>query len=90
MFIRSAPKITGDKAISELNVVTINGVDQWIYIRGKNRNKPILLMLHGGPGTGQIGFIRKFQMELEQHFVVVQWDQRGSGLSYSKKYHLSR
>lgn len=85
MFIRRASKITGDNAISELNVVTIGGVEQWIYIRGKNRNKPILLMLHGGPGTGQIGFIREFQFDLEQHFVVVQWDQRGSGLSYSKK-----
>jgi pimeloyl-ACP methyl ester carboxylesterase len=63
----------------------IGNVKQWVYIRGKNRNHPILLMLHGGPGTSQIGFIRKFQTELEQHFVVVQWDQRGAGLSYSNK-----
>ena len=40
-------------------------------------------MLHGEPGTGQIGFIRKFQQNLEQHFVIVKWDQRGAGLSYS-------
>lgn len=77
--------ISGDNSISELNGVSIGGLEQWVYIRGKNKENPILLMLHGGPGTGQIGFIRKFQAELEQHFVVVQWDQRGSGLSYSKK-----
>lgn len=85
MFIRRAVKIPGGQAISELIEVTIGGIKQWIYLRGKNKNNPILLMLHGGPGTGQIGFIRKFQRELENHFVVVQWDQRGAGLSYSKK-----
>lgn len=90
MFIRNAPKIKGANAISELKAVTIGNIEQWIYIRGENRDHPILFMIHGGPGTGQIGFIRKFQTELEQHFVVVQWDQRGSGLSYSKKYHRNR
>lgn len=85
LFIRRVPKIPGKYAISELLKINIAGIEQWIYIRGRNRNYPILLMLHGGPGTGQIGFIRKFQMELEKHFVLVQWDQRGSGLSYSKK-----
>jgi len=85
MFIRRASKIAGDNAISELKEVTIGDVEQWVYIRGEDSNKPVLLMLHGGPGSSQIGFIRKFQAKLEQHFVVVQWDQRGAGLSYSKK-----
>lgn len=85
MFIRKAPKTSSKYAISELEKVMIGNIEQWIYIRGENRNHPVLLMLHGGPGTGQIGFIRPFQQELEKHFVVVQWDQRGAGLSYSKK-----
>jgi len=85
LFIRRASKIIGDNAISELKAVIIGGVEQWLYIRGEDCNKPVILMLHGGPGSGQIGFIRKFQTELEQNFVVVQWDQRGAGLSYSRK-----
>lgn len=84
MFVRRAVPIKGEHAISELIEVMIGDVKQWIYIRGQNRYHPVLLMIHGGPGTAQIGFIRKFQSELEQHFVVVQWDQRGAGLSYSR------
>lgn len=74
MFIIRASKIVGENSISELKAVVIGGVEQWVYIRGENRDKPILLMLHGGPGSGQIGFIRKLQASLEKHFVVVQWD----------------
>lgn len=85
MFIIRASKIVGENSISELKAVVIGGVEQWVYIRGENRDKPILLMLHEGPGSGQIGFIRKLQASLEKHFVVVQWDQRGAGLSYSNK-----
>ena len=84
LFKRKAPKMSGVDAISELEKVMIGDIEQWIYLRGENCHHPILLMLHGGPGTGQIGFMRKFQQQLEKNFVVVQWDQRGSGLSYSK------
>lgn len=84
LFVRSVPKIQGDQSIAKLIPVTIGGIKQWIYIRGKNRTRPILLMIHGGPGTAQIGFIRKYQQALEEQFVVVQWDQRGAGLSYAK------
>lgn len=85
LFIRKVPKINGKDAVSELVKVNIGGVEQWIYIRGENKYNPILFMLHGEPKTGQIGFIRKFQQNLEQHFVIVQWDQRDAGLSYSPK-----
>ncbi|MBS4196305.1 alpha/beta fold hydrolase [Lederbergia citri] len=82
MFSRMTPKIEGTNAISEIRKVNIGGVDQWLLIRGENKNLPLLLMLHGGPGAAQIGFIREYQQELEKHFIVVNWDQRGAGLSY--------
>ncbi len=69
-------------SIAELRKFKINCVDQWLMIRGKDKSKPALLFLHGGPGTGAIFYARHYQQILEEYFVVVNWDQRGAGLSY--------
>ncbi len=78
---RRTPVIRGENAIAELCAIPINGVKQWLLIRGVDKRKPVLLFVHGGPGSAHIAILRNYQMELEKHFVVVQWDQRGAGLS---------
>ena len=60
----------------------IGGIDQWIHIRGQNVANPILLYVHGGPGTPMMPYERHFQTPLERDFTVVQWDQRGAGKTY--------
>jgi pimeloyl-ACP methyl ester carboxylesterase len=70
------------KGIAILEPVTLGGSQQWLLIRGANASNPVLLFLHGGPGSPYIGLAHTFQRELEKHFVVVQWDQRGSGKSF--------
>jgi pimeloyl-ACP methyl ester carboxylesterase len=62
----------------------IGGVPQWISLRSQNIRNPIIVFLHGGPGTAQISFSRKSQVKLEDSFLVVNWDQRGAGRSYSR------
>ncbi|MGG0719229.1 alpha/beta hydrolase [Robertmurraya massiliosenegalensis] len=79
---RYTPEINGKSSISVLESVAIGGIEQWVLIRGESINNPIVLFLHGGPGNAQIGWAPKFQSNLERNFIVVNWDQRGSGLSY--------
>lgn len=70
------------ESISIIKKIRLGGIEQGILIRGQNISNPVLLILHGGPGAPHIGHARHFQKELEKHFVVVNWDQRGSGMSY--------
>ncbi|WP_188456732.1 alpha/beta fold hydrolase [Virgibacillus oceani] len=70
-----------ENSMTTLEAVQIGGVKQWVLIRGENKDCPLLLFIHGGPGSAQIGFIRKYEQELEKHFIVVNWDQRGAGKS---------
>jgi pimeloyl-ACP methyl ester carboxylesterase len=76
-----APVVTSPNT-TDINIseaVPIGGINQWISIKGTNRDNPVVLFLHGGPGNSVMGYAEKFTGELQQHFVVVQWDQRESG-----------
>jgi pimeloyl-ACP methyl ester carboxylesterase len=74
--------ITSPNGIALLEKIRLGGVEQWIQIRGDDRTKPILLFLHSGPGFPEMPFSH-VNAELEKEFVIVHWDQRGAGKSYS-------
>lgn len=78
------------RSISVLLPIKLGGVTQWATIRGHDTNNPILLYVHGGPGMSDMGAIRQFIPELEEHFVVVHWSQRGAGKSYSPELSADR
>ncbi len=69
-------------SIATLEKVQLGGVEQSLIIRGQNVNKPVLLFLSGGPGASEAARVLRFNQELEKHFVVVIWEQRGCGKSY--------
>ncbi len=71
-------------SIAVIESVNINGIEQKMIIRGRDSTKPVLLYLHGGPGSPEFPFVRQFNSDIEDLFVVCYWDQRGAGMSYSK------
>ena len=71
-------------SVAELTRIDVNGHDLGLMIRGHSVDNPVLLFLAGGPGGSEYGAMRRHLPELEEHFTVVTWDQRGSGTSYSE------
>lgn len=69
-------------SIASLEAVELNGSRQWLTIRGRSADLPVLLFLAGGPGGSELAMTRRYLSRLEEHFVVVNWDQPGTGKSY--------
>lgn len=67
------------RVIDEFKPYEIGGLKQWVQIRSTDERNPVLLYLHGGPGMPMTPFAHVFQTPWEEHFTVVQWDQRDSG-----------
>jgi pimeloyl-ACP methyl ester carboxylesterase len=70
-------------SIAEITTVKIQGIQNWLVIRGRNVHNPILLFLHGGPGSPELPLLRHFNEPLEDEFVLVYWEQPGTCKSYS-------
>ncbi|MFZ0548494.1 MAG: alpha/beta fold hydrolase [Candidatus Promineifilaceae bacterium] len=69
-------------SIAELTTVTLGGQKQTIMLRAHSSDLPVLLYLSGGPGQSDLPYTRVLFEDLTQDFVVVGWDQRGTGKSY--------
>jgi pimeloyl-ACP methyl ester carboxylesterase len=68
-------------SISEKVFVTINGVQQGMFLKSRDATHPVLLYLHGG--MPEYFLTQRYPTGLEDAFTVVWWERRGSGLSYS-------
>jgi pimeloyl-ACP methyl ester carboxylesterase len=69
-------------SISEKIHVNINGVQQGMFIKGRDFANPVLLFLHGGTAMPEYFLAQKYPTGLEQYFTVCWWERRGAGLSY--------
>lgn len=56
----------------------INGIRQYVQIRGNDKRNPILLFVHGGPGGSLAGICNAVQAGWEEKFTIVNWDQRNT------------
>jgi len=81
--IANSRKIVSPNGVEELLPIPVNGMQQWLSIRGRDRRNPILMVLHGGPGSPTMPEDYTFQSPWEDYFTVVEWDQRGAGKTYA-------
>lgn len=79
-----------DNEISEMINIKLGEKSQKVLIEGKNKTDPLLLILHGGPmvpypfGNGSRGAFE----ELTNEYIVVNWDQYGTGNNEGEYYDL--
>ncbi len=76
---------TPSKGINESMYVDINGTKQWINIYGEDKDNPVLLYLHGGPGSATSDIDYAFTRKWADVYTIVTWDQHNCGKSYDKK-----
>jgi len=69
-------------SISTIERITLGGLDQGLIIRGVDATAPVMLFLHGGPGSPEYPALRRTNLGLEDDFVMVYWEQRGAGMSF--------
>ena len=76
-------RIVTPAGVQESFEATLGGARQAVSVRGADSANPILLFVHGGPGSVEMPMAWTFQRPWEDYFTVVQWDQRGAGKSYA-------
>ncbi|MEZ2417259.1 alpha/beta fold hydrolase [Luteibacter sp. RCC_6_2] len=70
--------------VDDSRFVVIGGIEQWVTAKGDSCANPILLFISGGPGNPLSGLSDSIYGAGERDFIVVQWDQRGAGMTYGR------
>ena len=67
-------------SVFEERFILINGIKQWVTIKGP-ASRPVILFLHGGPGSPISPYSQNLYKDWKD-FIIVQWDQRGTGKTF--------
>ena len=81
---RDTPCGHPDRGVHESGYVRLGGIDQWVAVSGDKCANPLILFLHGGPGNPTSAFAKALYGGWEKEYTLVQWDQRGAGLTFSR------
>ncbi|MDY3850165.1 MAG: alpha/beta fold hydrolase [Bullifex sp.] len=82
MAMRLINGISRRASIQEASYIDVNGIKQFIRIRGDDGTNPVMIFIHGGPAS-PMGYVSSFfQKELESKLTIINYDQRVSGRTY--------
>jgi pimeloyl-ACP methyl ester carboxylesterase len=84
VFVAAISSAQAAEPIHEAQFVSVGGIEQWVTINGRDRDNPVVLFLHGGPGDAQSPFAASLYAGWDADFTLVQWDQRGAGRTFGK------
>ena len=84
LFLGVVSVLAQPRPINEENFVEIGGIEQWVTIKGDDVSKPVVLLIHGGPGNAISPYAEAIYGTWEKDFVLVNWDQRGAGRTYGR------
>lgn len=84
IFLISVSAIAQSETINEEKFIPIGGIEQWVRIKGSDITKPVILFLHGGPGSVMSPYENNIYSEWEKDFIIVHWDQRGAGRTFGR------
>jgi pimeloyl-ACP methyl ester carboxylesterase len=73
------------RAVNEEGFINIGGIRQWITIHGDDSSKPVIPLLHGGPGSVMSAYSDTMFSTWKKDFILVNWDQRGAGRSFGEQ-----
>ena len=68
--------------VNEKLYVRLTDQEEYITIAGEDTNNPVIISLHGGPGSPTSYVDHCWQDYLTDEYTVVCWDERGCGRSY--------
>lgn len=83
---RKRKAVIESNKVSSVEEFVLGGYPQKVLIEGKNENLPVVITLHGGPGT-PIPFCvgaRGLFPEFTDNCILVSWDQYGCGINNAK------
>ena len=80
---RKRKEIIANNEVSEIYTFNLGGYNQKVLVEGRKKDLPIVIFLHGGPGTPipfSVG-CRGLFPQFTDKFIMVYWDQLGCGIN---------
>lgn len=71
-----------ENGVDEGVYINIGGQEQYVLVRGADKNNPVIIFLHGGPSSPEAYVNYCWVNDVIDDYTVVDWDQRGCGRTY--------
>lgn len=72
--------------VNEELYIDLNGQEQFIRVMGRNADNPVIIILHGGPGSPDGMLDYAYMDYILDDYTYITWDQRGCGRTYYKNH----